>query len=100
MSPFWVAVFAARAGGDVMCETRWEVGLTGDTKLVIGASGFLGSRVARQLVGDGQRVRALIRATSSTRGIDDLDVEVRRGDIFDEASVRDAMTGCDDVYAS
>ena len=72
--------------------------MTGNTKLVIGASGFLGSRVARQLVGDGQRVRVLIRPTSSTRGIDDLDVEVRRGDIFDEKSVRAAMTGCDDVY--
>ena len=72
--------------------------MTGHTKLVIGASGFLGSHVARQLVGDGQRVRVLIRPTSSTRGIDDLDVEVRRGDIFDEKSVRAAMTGCDDVY--
>jgi dihydroflavonol-4-reductase len=70
----------------------------GRTKLVIGASGFLGSHVVRQLVGRGDRVRVLLRRTSSTRAIDDLDVERRYGDIFDDAAVRDAMRGCDDVY--
>lgn len=38
--------------------------------LVIGASGFLGSRVTKQLVARGESdVRVLIRAASSTRGI-------------------------------
>ncbi|OBK88041.1 NAD-dependent epimerase/dehydratase family protein [Mycolicibacter sinensis] len=67
-------------------------------KLVIGASGFLGSHVTRQLVAAGEDVRVLIRATSSTRGIDGLDVEIRHGDIFDEDAVRSAMSGCDVVY--
>ncbi|MCV7279960.1 NAD-dependent epimerase/dehydratase family protein [Mycolicibacterium flavescens] len=68
------------------------------TKLVIGASGFLGSHVTKQLVADGERVRVLIRPTSSTRGIEGLDVDIRRGDIFDADSVRAAMRGCDVVY--
>ena len=44
-------------------------------KLVIGASGFLGSHVTRQLVRRGEDVRVMVRRTSSTKGIDDLDVE-------------------------
>ncbi|MEO3756955.1 NAD-dependent epimerase/dehydratase family protein [Mycobacterium sp. B14F4] len=67
-------------------------------KLVIGASGFLGSHVTRQLVADGADVRVLIRATSSTRGVDGLPVEIQYGDIFDLSSVRSAMRGCDVVY--
>lgn len=68
------------------------------TKLVIGASGFLGSHVARQLVAGGEDVRVLIRATSSTRAIDDLNTDVRYGDIFDDDALRSAMVGCDVVY--
>ena len=68
------------------------------TKLVIGASGFLGSHVTKQLVARGDDVRVLIRGTSSTRGIDGLSVDVRHGDIFDGESLRAAMDGCDVVY--
>ncbi|OBG89987.1 NAD-dependent dehydratase [Mycobacterium sp. E136] len=68
------------------------------TKLVVGASGFLGSHVTKQLVARGDDVRVLIRRTSSTRGIEGLPVDIRRGDIFDPDSVRSAMLGCDEVY--
>ncbi len=67
-------------------------------KLVIGASGFLGSHVTRRLVADGERVRVMLRETSSTRAIDDLDVERRYGDVFDDEALRAAMVGCDVVY--
>jgi len=70
-------------------------------KLVIGASGFLGSHVTRQLVeagGSGANVRVMLRRTSSTKGIDDLDVERCYGDVFDDDALRAAMTGCDVVY--
>ena len=67
-------------------------------KLVIGASGFLGSHVTRRLVADGCDVRVMLRRTSSTRGIDDLDVEHCFGDVFDDAALRHAMADCDDVY--
>ncbi len=68
------------------------------TKLVIGASGFLGSHVTKQLVARGDDVRVLIRTTSSRRGIDGLPVDVRHGDIFHTEAVRAAMDGCDVVY--
>jgi dihydroflavonol-4-reductase len=67
-------------------------------KLVIGANGFLGSHVARQLVADGAEVRAMVRSTANTRSIDDLQVTRFHGDVFDTDMVREAMDGCDDVY--
>ncbi|MBA0126942.1 NAD-dependent epimerase/dehydratase family protein [Haloechinothrix sp. YIM 98757] len=67
-------------------------------KLVIGGSGFLGSHVTRELVRQGYHVRVLLRHTSSTTGIDDLDVERVYGDILDTAAVRAAMAGCDVVF--
>jgi nucleoside-diphosphate-sugar epimerase len=67
-------------------------------KLVIGASGFLGSHVTRQLVRGGHDVRVMLRRTSSTKGIDDLDVERHYGDIVDDDALRTAMSGCDVVY--
>jgi nucleoside-diphosphate-sugar epimerase len=70
----------------------------GSKKLVIGASGFLGSHVTRQLAAAGADVRVMLRANSSTKGIDDLDVERCYGDVFDDAALRTAMAGCDVVY--
>lgn len=67
-------------------------------KLVIGASGFVGSNVTRKLVERGHEVRVMIRKTSSTKGIDDLDVEKLYGDIFDDDTLRQAMRGCDAVF--
>jgi dihydroflavonol-4-reductase len=67
-------------------------------KLVIGASGFLGSHVTRQLVAQGDDVRVMLRHTSSTKGIADLDLERCYADIFDDAALRAAMAGCDVVY--
>jgi nucleoside-diphosphate-sugar epimerase len=67
-------------------------------KLVIGANGFLGSHVTRQLVESGANVRAIVRQGANTAGIDDLAVQRFYGDIFDTEVLRDAMAGCDVVY--
>lgn len=67
-------------------------------KLVIGANGFLGSHVTRQLVDAGADVRAMVRPTANTRSIDDLELTRFHGDVFDTATLRQAMDGCDDVY--
>lgn len=66
--------------------------------LVMGASGNVGAAVVRQLVARGDHVRVLLRKSSSTKGIDGLDVERRYGDIFDTAAVTAAMSDREVVY--
>ncbi|MDT5297259.1 MAG: hypothetical protein QOG79_501, partial [Mycobacterium sp.] len=68
------------------------------TALVIGANGYLGSHVTRQLVADGRDVRVMVRPKATTVGIDDLKVTRFLGDIWDDDVLREAMTGCDVVY--
>src|ERR1700736_7037335 len=72
--------------------------MTPAAKLVIGANGFLGSHVTRRLVESGADVRVMVRKGAKTMGIDDLAVQRFYGDIFDTEVLREAMTGCDDVY--
>ena len=67
-------------------------------KLVIGAHGFLGSHVTRQLVESGNEVRAMVRPKANTTGIDDLAVQRFQGDVLDTAVLQEAMNGCDVVY--
>lgn len=63
--------------------------------LVTGATGFLGWHVAKQLVENGEHVRALVRSTSSVR---ELDVEIASGDLRDPGSLERAVSGCGSVY--
>ena len=64
--------------------------------LVIGANGYLGSHVTRQLVAAGHDVRVMVRDGANTIGIDDLAVTRYVGDIWDSAVLRTAMTGARD----
>ncbi len=65
--------------------------------LVTGASGFVGSHLVAELLGEeGESVRALVRRTESA--IELPGAEVRSGDVRDSAFVQDAMQGVDVVY--
>jgi 2-alkyl-3-oxoalkanoate reductase len=57
----------------------------GERALVTGATGLLGSHLAERLIGQGFRVRALVRASSRTEFLDTLGVEIVRGDLTDPA---------------
>ncbi|MBA3810698.1 MAG: NAD-dependent epimerase/dehydratase family protein [Caulobacteraceae bacterium] len=65
----------------------------GDRVLVTGASGFVGSAVARALGGRGLKLRALVRATSSRGNLAGLDYEIVEGDITDPAAMGRAAAG-------
>ena len=67
-------------------------------KLVTGATGFIGSAIVRELIRDGEDIRVLVRKTSNTRNIDNLDIERAYGDIRDGDSMRKALKGCDTLY--
>jgi len=68
------------------------------TTLITGATGFLGSAVIRLLLEQGRDVRALVRAGSDSRNIDDLDIERVIGDLTDAGSLKAAAKGCDALY--
>ncbi len=68
------------------------------TILVTGATGFVGSAVARQLVSRGEDVRVLVRADGDRRNIADLPVQPVEGDLRDDASLQRALRGCRALY--
>ena len=65
---------------------------------VTGATGFLGSHVARALVAEGAELRLLVRSTSDLRNIEDLKAERFTGDLRDPASIEKALSGCEAVF--
>lgn len=66
--------------------------------LVTGATGFLGSHVARQLAARHEQVRVLVRPTSDTRAIDGLEAERFIGDLCDVSSLDRALAGVTRVF--
>jgi dihydroflavonol-4-reductase len=65
---------------------------------VTGATGFLGSHVARALVAQGADLRLLVRPTSDLRNIAELNAERVAGDLRDPASIEKALSGCEVVF--
>jgi dihydroflavonol-4-reductase len=71
--------------------------MTPQTILVTGAAGFVGAAVARALVADGHRVRALVRASSPRENLLGLDAAIVTADLLDAAAVAAACVGADAV---
>jgi dihydroflavonol-4-reductase len=65
---------------------------------VTGATGFVGSHVARILAEQGADLRLLVRSSSDLRNIQDLNAERMIGDLRDPASLKNAMAGCEVVF--
>jgi len=65
---------------------------------VTGATGFLGSHVARVLAEQGADLRLLVRPTSNLKNLEGLKSETATGDLRDSASLEKAMSGCDTVF--
>ena len=65
---------------------------------VTGATGFLGSHVAKVLADQGAELRLLVRSSSHLRNLHGLKAETVVGDLRDAASLEKAMAGCDTVF--
>jgi dihydroflavonol-4-reductase len=66
--------------------------------LVTGATGFVGAAVARHVLANGHAVRALVRPASDRRNVADLPVELVEGGLLDEASLHNAVAGCQGLF--
>ena len=66
-----------------------------NSKIVIltGATGFLGEKIAKELIEQGAHVRAMVRATSNTAGLEKLGVqEFVTADMMDPSSLKTALS--------
>jgi len=64
------------------------------TTLVTGATGFVGSAVARALAARGHALRLLVRGSSDRSNVAGLDAELVTGDLTDPDSLMRAAAGC------
>jgi nucleoside-diphosphate-sugar epimerase len=66
--------------------------------LVTGATGFLGSSLARRLLSEGARVRVLARSPERAKPLADRGVQVVAGDITDRDAVRAAVDDAEVIF--
>jgi nucleoside-diphosphate-sugar epimerase len=64
---------------------------------ITGATGFIGSEVARRLRARGDEVRALVRNPASAAELEKIGCQLVVGDLGDRDAIRSGMTGCDAV---
>jgi dihydroflavonol-4-reductase len=69
-----------------------------DLAFVTGASGFVGSAVARALIRSGYAVRALVRRGSPRVNLEGVDLEIIEGDMQDAEAVATAVKGARYVF--
>jgi dihydroflavonol-4-reductase len=65
---------------------------------VTGATGFVGSHVARALADQGADLRLLVRPSSNTKNITDLKADLVTGDLREPVSLEKAIADCDAVF--
>ncbi len=65
---------------------------------VTGATGFVGSHVARALAENGADLRLFVRANSNLKNVQDLKADLFTGDLRDPASLEKGIAGCDAIF--
>lgn len=65
-----------------------------DSAFLTGGTGFVGASLARLLLKEGLKVKALARKGSDRRNLDGLEVEIVEGDLLDRAAIESAVKGC------
>jgi dihydroflavonol-4-reductase len=65
---------------------------------VTGATGFVGSHVARALADQGADLRLLVRANSNLKNVENIKADLVTGDLSDPASLEKGIAGCEVVF--
>lgn len=68
------------------------------TYFLTGATGFVGSYLAKLLRNEGHEVIALVRNPEKAKDLTALGCQLVKGDVTDKASMKAPMTGCDGVF--
>jgi dihydroflavonol-4-reductase len=68
--------------------------------MVLGATGFIGSHIARALLNEGWDVRILKRSIGPSKALGGLPLEEKIGNLNDLASLRRAFRGCEVLFHS
>lgn len=64
---------------------------------VTGSNGFLGGWVVKSLIDKGYEVKALVRKNSCLDNLSNLNIEYCYGDVLDEKSIMNGLSGCDSI---
>lgn len=67
------------------------------TVFLTGANGHIGANTARELLKRGHRVVGYVRETSDLRGLQGLEIELRKGDIMEADRVIRGAEGCEAI---
>ena len=66
--------------------------------VITGATGHIGNVLARELVAQGKKVRALVLENDGLRALSGLDIEIARGDVTNPESLNKAFEGAETVF--
>lgn len=79
-----------------------EIAVNDDRKknlaVVTGAAGHIGNVLVRQLISDGQKVRALVLPKEDLSSLAGLEVDIINGDVTEIDTLRKAFVGADTVF--
>lgn len=69
-----------------------------DSAFLTGGTGFVGASLARLLLAQGLKVKALARKGSDRRNLDGLNVEIVEGGLLDKSAIEAGVKGCRYVF--